>query len=443
MEIDVLHKYIHLNKLANDTLEVLYAGQPALVIGKFTIGHPDDENSAYHWTINPVFAKLTYGANVATDVPYCMGQFDTPEEATADGLAKLHSLGAFNTEVDLPDDSYATAQDQVSEDIRRVASSLNDSIFEAATWARNIISNKIFPKHTIEEILESVQSGKEMSKEMTRSLYEHTFLHTPAAFNQKTGLPLISTKTVALAESKYKTAAEIELELTRTAQERESATAVVESTFKQFLTQRRALKEGRDSEFTAHAALSGAKMGQPINGKIKIKSPTGRILSHHATETDAIRTFKMMKDTKGVKIQRESEDGSEVDITDMISEISDDDASQAKYDKWVSDVKAKHGDKPMRFKGRIEHGVHTMSAEKPGGDHAYGIWDHDKDEGHVFETSIPVVGEEVIDEKHLTEPEIEKREEIVTALKKNKGFVSKYGKGAAFAIATAKAEKVA
>jgi hypothetical protein len=442
MEIDALHKYIHLNKLANDTLEVLYAGQPALVIGKFSVGHPDDDASSFHWTINPVFAKLTYGANVATDVPYCLKQFDTPEEATADGLAKLHSLGAFNTEVDLPDDTYAAAQDQVSEDIRRVASSVTNSIFEASVLTRNILANKLTPKHKIEEILESVQSGQPLSKDMTRSLYEHTFIHTPLAFNQVTGLPLISTKTVTVSEGKYKPAAEVPLESVKTAVERTEEPVVVESTFKQFLTRKRALKEARDSEFTAYVGMSGAKIPEPINGKVKIKSPTGKILSHHATETDAIRTFKMMKDTKGVKIQRESEDGSEVDITHMISEEDSEEEIQARYDKWVSDVKAKHGSKPMKFKGRVEQGVNTVSAEKPGGDHAYGIWDHDKNEGHVFESETPVVGAEVIDEKTLTEPEIEKREEIVKALKKTKGFVAKYGKDAAFAIATAKAKEL-
>lgn len=438
MEIESLHKYINLNKLANDTLEVLYAGQPALVIGKFPMGGPDEDTSVYHWTINPVFAKLTYGANVATDVPYCIKQFDTPEEASADGLAKLHSLGAFNTEVDLPDDTYAVAQDQVNEDIRRVAVSVTDSIFEASVLTRNIIAHKLNPKHSIKEILETV-AEKELSKEMTRSLYEHIFLGTPGAFNSATGLPIISTKTLIVAEAKP---VEPTPEQTRTTLEAVETLEPKVSTFKQFLERSRAdLTEGRDSEFTAHAALSGAKIGLPINGKIKIKSPTGKILSHHASESDAIRTFKMMKDTKGVKIQRESEDGSEVDITHIISE--NDDEIQAKYDKWVSDVKAKHGSKPMKFKGRMEQGVHTVSAEKPGGDHAYGVWDHDKNEGHVFESEMAVVGAEIIEEKHLTEPETEKREEIVLALKKNKGFVAKYGKGAVFAVATAKAEKVA
>lgn len=439
MEIESLHKYISLNKMANDTLEVLYAGQPALVIGKFSTTPGSDEDSyVYHWTINPVFAKLTYGANVGTDIPYCVKQFDTQEEAVADGLAKLHSLGSFNTEVDLPDDTYSAAQFQVSEDIRRIASSVTDSIFEAAMLTRNIMSNKLKPQHSIQEILETVKSSGNLTKGMTRSLYEHIFIKTPGAFNSVTGLPIISTKTLLVVEEKP---VEQVLEQAKTTLEHVETPVVVESTFKQFLTRSKAVTtEARDSEFTAYVGLSGGKI-KPINGKYKIKSPAGKIISHHDSETDAIKTFKMMKDTKGVKIKCESEDGSEVDITDLVNES--DEEIQAKYDKWVSDVKAKHGDKPMKFKGRMEQGVHTVSAEKPGGDHAYGVWDHDKNEGHVFEAEIDVVGTEIIEEKHLTEPEIEKREEIVTALKKNKGFVSKYGKGAAFAVATAKAEKVA
>lgn len=97
MELDSIDKYIHMTKLANG-VEVMFAGQPCLKIM---------EGDAYTWSIYPVFAKLTYGANIFEDVPYCLENFDTMEEAIADGLAKLHSLGAFVGEVDLPEDTYA------------------------------------------------------------------------------------------------------------------------------------------------------------------------------------------------------------------------------------------------------------------------------------------------------------------------------------------------
>lgn len=98
MELESLDKYIHMTKLANG-VEVMFGGQPCL---KITEGM-----DSYIWSIYPVFAKLTYGANIFEDVPYCAENFDTMEEAIADGLAKLHSLGAFVGEVDLPEDTYA------------------------------------------------------------------------------------------------------------------------------------------------------------------------------------------------------------------------------------------------------------------------------------------------------------------------------------------------
>lgn len=98
MELDSVDKYIHMTKLTQG-VEVMFAGQPCL---KITEGL-----DSYVWAIYPVFAKLTYGASIFEDVPYCSENFDTMEEAIADGLAKLHSLGAFVGEVDLPEDTYA------------------------------------------------------------------------------------------------------------------------------------------------------------------------------------------------------------------------------------------------------------------------------------------------------------------------------------------------
>lgn len=98
MELDSIDKYIHMTKLAQG-VEVMFAGQPCL---KITEGM-----DSYSWAIYPVFAKLTYGASIFEDVPYCSENFETMEEAIADGLAKLHSLGAFVGEVDLPEDTYA------------------------------------------------------------------------------------------------------------------------------------------------------------------------------------------------------------------------------------------------------------------------------------------------------------------------------------------------
>jgi hypothetical protein len=61
-----------------------------------------------------------------------------------------------------------------------------------------------------------------------------------------------------------------------------------------------------------------------------------------------------------------------------------DDDYDAKYDKWADSVHAAHPDKKLRMYGRIEKGTHTISAEVPGEKRAYGIWDPDRSQGHVF-----------------------------------------------------------
>lgn len=67
-----------------------------------------------------------------------------------------------------------------------------------------------------------------------------------------------------------------------------------------------------------------------------------------------------------------------------VNEESDDEI-QGRYDKWMSDVKETHPGKPLKFKSRFEKGDHTTSAEVSGEDRSYGMWDHNKNEGHVFE----------------------------------------------------------
>lgn len=113
MELESIDKYIHMTKLAQG-VEVMFAGQPCL---KITEGL-----DSYVWAIYPVFAKLTYGASIFEDVPYCSETFETMEEAIADGLARLHSLGAFVGEVDLPEDTYA--ESGVNESVEDLATKL-------------------------------------------------------------------------------------------------------------------------------------------------------------------------------------------------------------------------------------------------------------------------------------------------------------------------------
>ena len=129
MELDSIDKYIHMTKLAQG-VEVMFAGQPCLKISEGL--------DSYVWAIYPVFAKLTYGANIFEDVPYCAENFDTMEEAIADGLAKLHSLGAFVGEVDLPEDTYAESgvnesAEELDESVAKFKQKVNQAFNSSAS----------------------------------------------------------------------------------------------------------------------------------------------------------------------------------------------------------------------------------------------------------------------------------------------------------------------
>lgn len=54
--------------------------------------------------------------------------------------------------------------------------------------------------------------------------------------------------------------------------------------------------------------------------------------------------------------------------------------------EWRDAVLAAYPDKAdrIKFKGRVENRVHTISAEIPGEDKSYGVYDGDKDEGRVL-----------------------------------------------------------
>lgn len=101
MNLDLIEKHVHITELPTG-FEVMFGGQVCL-----TVMEADD---GYCWKINQLFAKMTYGANIWEDVPYCFESAETLEEAIASGLTVLHDLGAFNGLVDLPEDTYATEE---------------------------------------------------------------------------------------------------------------------------------------------------------------------------------------------------------------------------------------------------------------------------------------------------------------------------------------------
>lgn len=129
MNTESLHKYLSIQHITPTLTEVMFSGQPCVNVNKI-----DDY---YVWVPNPVFAKLTYGANVFADLPVSNGSFDTLEEAIADGLLKFEEMGSFATMVDLPDDTESLYE---SEQIVKALHGVHqDCIVEATKRASNVI----------------------------------------------------------------------------------------------------------------------------------------------------------------------------------------------------------------------------------------------------------------------------------------------------------------
>lgn len=137
MNIEAISKYIALNKMANGTTEVLFAGQPCLTILEGLMGSI--------WKINPVFAKLVYGANIFEDIPQCKDGSGSTEEAIAAGLIQLHELGAFQTEVDFPEDTYAATMNTIAEDVKiyslEKSTTLMEAYFQSEKIMKSILEN--------------------------------------------------------------------------------------------------------------------------------------------------------------------------------------------------------------------------------------------------------------------------------------------------------------
>lgn len=69
-----------------------------------------------------------------------------------------------------------------------------------------------------------------------------------------------------------------------------------------------------------------------------------------------------------------------------ISEASHDDYTWSDLEKWKTAVKNANPTKAdkMKFKSKIESGVRTISAEIPGEDRSYGVWDMKDNTGHIL-----------------------------------------------------------
>jgi hypothetical protein len=351
MEIDSIHKYVAINKLANGSMEVMFSGQPCLSIVEGILGQG--------WCINPVFAKLVYGAHVFQDIPICMESYSSPEEAIAGGLLKLHELGAFKTEYDFPEDSYAATMNTVSEEVKTFALKNSGTISEAARL------------HTA--IMGSIKDGE------------------------------FSTVLGVLAERSEKIAHDDMV------------------------------------DFAISNALKSARAGKPVPTTHVLRDSEGNKMSAHKSEADAVRTFKGLPSTRGVRIMKEGEHDSDEKI-------------QKTYDEWLDKVQKLHGDvngDKLKITSNIEPGIgdgetsHTTSAILRNKDkskqHICGIFCHKENEGKVF----PKDDAPKLDERALTPEEEKEKEKIVKELKKDKKFISTYGKDSAYAVATADAKELA
>jgi len=364
MEIESLHKYINLNKLANGTTEVMFAGQPCLTITetKFNIA----------WKINPVFAKLVYGANIFEDIPVCTEDYSSTEEAVAGGLVKLHELGAFTTEVDFPEDTYAATMNQVQEEVKQYSIKNTKNIMEAS-----LLSTKIM-----------------------KSIHEDKF----DKYN-KFVRPEVSVDIVP-----------------EVAQIIEEKSAPVTGVFKTWLEAK--LNEQFNSDDYYLVDTNTKKVVRNL-GQKRI-SQSFNSSPHKAPELAQYIEKAGHTVMSGMQLNKHGY------TNESIVEGADED-----HEKWKSDVQKAHPGVKMKFKGYIEDGKDNISAEDEKG-RTHGVWDNDKNKGHIFKLE-----EDVIDEKTLTDAELTKREEIVKALKKDPKFQTKRGKDSAYAIATSKAKEVA
>lgn len=339
MEIESLHKYINLNKLANGTTEVMFAGQPCLHISETAIGSV--------WHINPVFAKLVYGANIFEDIPMCFEGLTSTEEAIASGLIKLHELGAFRTEVDFPEDTYAATMTQVQEEVKAYAIKNTSTIMESSLLYRKVL----------------------------KAIDENQF----APYNQFVE-PVVAVVVEEIIDT---------------------VVAKQNSVFDTWA------KSKIVEQFNANDFYLVDKMTKKIVRNLGQKTgEADQLDKQNHDENHVILSGKHLNRTGYAK------------ANESVDESMDD-----AHEQWKSAVQKAHPTVKLKFKGYIEDGKDNISAEDAATGRTHGVWDNDKNKGHIFATN-----EETLDEKDMADPEMSKRGELVKAIKKDKKFVSTYGK---------------
>lgn len=148
MDLAAVSNYLKLQKHPNHT-EVIYNGAPCLVVMESSEG--------YTWAVIPLFARMIYGANTYADIPYAMESFGDMEEAIADGISKLHELGAFiEYDIDSLQDDFKRNTLQECTELAVMYSEGN--LLEAANYLEGMIEEAF--AHPNHKKLDKNKNGK-------------------------------------------------------------------------------------------------------------------------------------------------------------------------------------------------------------------------------------------------------------------------------------------
>jgi hypothetical protein len=433
MNIENIHKYITITPTATGS-SVTIAGQQAIVINKYA-AMTEGSNESYSWSINPTFARMAYNASSYADVPYCHKSHETEHLAIAEAIVTMMELGAFKTAVELPEDTYSAtmvqeATEATESEIKQLVASVSSNLFERVAARGRIadpqplsearigeiktaISEDRVGSHEKFDMYISIMSGQvdfigENNLPLTSKLIREEIVieevaevseSSPETEEVPASVSLLKeyqSRRVALDES-------LRLVSTHTSKDGKKVAKLYkdaewsEHRVKHFVDGKHQTEadyhtddkaeaadhakswvgEARESEYSANTQLAAAK---PEVKKVRIIGPSKGTVSKHDNIAQAKAHFKNKgySSSKGYSIQEELEDGT---FADVIFE----DVDTAHYEKWMTDVKKKHGDKKLSFRSRVERGVHTTSAEVPGKDRSYAVYDHDKGTGHIFE----------------------------------------------------------
>jgi len=174
MDLDKVEKYVTLYNHPTHT-EVLYSGQPALSVS-------EGYDGGYRWNIVPVFARLVYGAELQSDIPFCTETFDSVETAVADGLGMLHSLGAFNeVDLDFSDKPVNESEEQIEELSKETLGSyVNKALPAAMGSAAKIGANRAWGINKDKEPVKAANKRvtgikKATAKLVAERIYEELF----------------------------------------------------------------------------------------------------------------------------------------------------------------------------------------------------------------------------------------------------------------------------